>query len=365
MEETLPNPTIRLAGDWTAGVPADAATWFFQNRGQLVGREISVDVGAVAAWNGRLVAFLLRLRNLLRRDDGDLSWHGLPTGLAALLRMAENGQETSPMAVMGRAAEKVSKKNGGNSSEAGFCAFAFLGDLVRCLCRFFFGKVPTVGAGYGEIFYRVGVEGLPIVALISLLSGVIIGFVGIVQLARFGAAIYIADLVGLAMVREMAPLMTGIILAGRTAASFAATIGTMRCSGEVDALRIFSINPVAFLVLPRVLAVAWMAPILEIFSAFIGIGGGMVVALSLFDFSAVQYVQEMVSAVAMSDFFVGIGKALVFGLLTGGFGCLHGMRCERTAAGVGRGTTAAVVSAITAIVVADAIFSVLCHRLHM
>ncbi|MDR3117356.1 MAG: ABC transporter permease [Puniceicoccales bacterium] len=347
-EEGSTGPVLRLAGDWAMAIPTDAASWFQDRRDRLLGRRLRLDATGLVRWNGRLVAFLLRLRQLLRANGGEVEWEGLPPGLVALLSLAKDGH--GPAAA------------GGERRGDGMGGLAFLGELARCLFRLFRGRLSPRGTGWGDIIHGVGVEGLPIVALISLLSGVILGFVGMVQLARFGAAIYVADLVGLAMVREMAPLMTGIILAGRTAASFAATIGTMRCHGEVDALRTFAVDPVEFLVLPRLLSAALMAPPLEIFSAFIGIGGGMAVCLPFFDFSAAQYIQEMVSAVTFSDFLLGVAKSLAFGLLVGGYGCLRGLQCDRTAAGVGRGTTAAVVSSITAIVVADALFAVFCHR---
>jgi phospholipid/cholesterol/gamma-HCH transport system permease protein len=210
---------------------------------------------------------------------------------------------------------------------------------------------------------QTGANALPIVALISALVGLIVAFVSVVQLERFGASIYVADLVSLAMTREMGCLMTGVIMAGRTGAAFAASIGSMQVNEELDALRTFGIDRIYYLVLPRVVALALMMPLLCIFADLIGITGGMLSALPFTKGGMVQYLMQTKKALKVGDILIGLVKSLVFGLIIGGIGCYRGMRCGRNAAAVGEATTSAVVQGITWIIIADAIFALICTAL--
>jgi len=193
--------------------------------------------------------------------------------------------------------------------------------------------------------------------------GMIIAFVGAVQLLRFGAAVYVADLVAVAALREMGCLMTGIIVCGRTGAAFAAQLGTMKVNEEIDAFRTFGISPVEFLALPRILALALMMPLLCVWADFFAIAGGFLVSSALLNVSAVEYMSRTTAAVSLTDFFMGIAKGAVFGVLVGFWGCLKGLRCGSNAAAVGEAATSAVVRGITAIIVADGLFAVLCNAL--
>ena len=205
-----------------------------------------------------------------------------------------------------------------------------------------------------------GAAALPIITLISFLTGLTLAFVGSVQLEKFNAKIYVADLVCLAMVREMGSLMVGIVMAGRTGAAFAAEIGNMKLNEEIDALRIFGIEPMEFLVLPRTLALVIMTPLLTLYADFVGIMGGLCVGVQVMDFSVIHYVEQTQSALQnMWEVFSGLLKSLAFGLIIGLVGCFKGMHTGKDSAALGKSVTSTVVLAITCIVIADAVFEIL------
>ena len=210
---------------------------------------------------------------------------------------------------------------------------------------------------------KCGAMALPIVSLISFLVGVTLAYSGSIVLKRFGGEIWVADLIGVAMTREMGALMAAIVLAGRTGAAFAAEIGSMKANEEIDALSTLGISPVRFLVIPRVLALGFMMPLLAIYANCLGILGGMAVAYATLDIPPAAYWVEMLTIVTLPDVFVGIIKAVVFGLIVGLSGCLRGLQSDRNASGVGQAATSAVVTAILLIIVADAIFAVLFNAL--
>jgi phospholipid/cholesterol/gamma-HCH transport system permease protein len=205
---------------------------------------------------------------------------------------------------------------------------------------------------------QCGAMALPIVSLISFLVGVTLAYTGAVVLRQYGGDIYIADLIGLSMVRETGAVMTAVVLAGRTGAAFAATLGNMKANEEIDALETLGISPVQFLVLPRLLALTVMTPLLALYANALGMIGGMAVALGLLAIQPSAYWAEMQTSVGSSDLTVGIVKAAAFGVIIGLAGCLRGLQAERSAAGVGRAATSAVVTAILFLVVADALFAV-------
>jgi len=212
---------------------------------------------------------------------------------------------------------------------------------------------------------EAGGNALPIVTLISLLVGLILAFVGSVQLSRFGAQIFIADLVGLGMFREMGALMTAVIMAGRTGAAYAAQLGTMNTNSEIDALKTMGISPLEFLVLPRLLSLLLMMPLLVLYADFMGVVGGAIVTINAFDISWLQYINETKRSVHLNAFFLGMFKSLVFATLISIAGCLRGLRCQGSASAVGNATTGAVVDSIVYIVVADSLITIMANRLHI
>ncbi len=212
---------------------------------------------------------------------------------------------------------------------------------------------------------QCGAMALPIVSLISVLVGLTLAYQAAVELRQFGADIYVADLVGISIVREMGPMMTAVIIAGRTGAAFAATIGNMRANEEIDALETLGISPVQFLAVPRLVALGVMMPLLAFYSNAVGILGGMIVARGILQIPPSAYWIETQSIVDLHDITTGLIKATTFGLLVGFAGCLCGLRAEPSAAGVGRATTSAVVTALLLIIVADALFAVIFNLLHV
>ncbi len=208
-----------------------------------------------------------------------------------------------------------------------------------------------------------GARALPIVSLISLLVGLILAFIGILQLKYFGAQVFVADLVGIGMVRQMGAIMTGVIMAGRTGAAFAAQLGTMQVNEEIDALQTLGFNPMEFLVLPRMLALTAMMPLLCLYANLMGVLGGFAVAVGLYGVNGTTYVQRTLEAVGVNDLWVGLFMSLVFGILISLAGCLRGLQCGRSASAVGDAATSAVVTGIVAIVVATASITVLCDVL--
>jgi phospholipid/cholesterol/gamma-HCH transport system permease protein len=239
----------------------------------------------------------------------------------------------------------------------------FLGEAVLTLGRLLIGKARFRRADLMLFLQECGAQALGIVTLISFLIGLILAFMGAVQLRQFGAEIYTADLVGLGMTREMGAVMTGVIIAGRTGAAFAAQLGTMQVNEEIDALVTMGIPPMEFLVLPRMLALMVMMPLLCIYADMVGILAGVLVATGMLDLSLVEYVNETRYAVDLVDCALGVGKSAVFGALVALAGCLRGMQCGRSAAAVGAAATSAVVTGIVWIIASDGLFAVLTERL--
>lgn len=217
---------------------------------------------------------------------------------------------------------------------------------------------------FKEVLYyvqRSGSEAMPIVFLVSFLMGLIMAFQAAVQLRQFGANIFVADLVSLALTRELGPLMTAIILAGRSAAAFAAEIGTMKVNEEVDALTVMGFNVTEFLIMPKVNALALSGPLLTLFANASGILGGMVVGALGLDLTPASFLVEAGEILSLADVLSGLVKSLAFSILVALVGCLRGLQTEKSADSVGRMTTSAVVTSIFSIILADAVFTVLFH----
>ncbi|MDP3032839.1 MAG: ABC transporter permease, partial [Rhodocyclaceae bacterium] len=209
----------------------------------------------------------------------------------------------------------------------------------------------------------VGPRALPIVSVISFLVGLILAYLGADQVKLVGAQIFIADLVAIGMVREVGALMTGIIIAGRTGASFAAQLGTMQVNEEIDAFRTLGIAPVDFLVLPRILALMLMVPLLTLYAGFIGMLAGLLVSTTIFDIGVFEYYTETLRALELKHFLVGLAKGSVYGAMIAFAGCLRGMQCGRSAAAVGHAATSAVVTAILLITIAASVMTIVFYQL--
>lgn len=320
----------------------------------------------VDAWDSRLPSYLFRIIEYARTHAIPVDSSATPQGVQALLKLAgtvperldahRGEQQHAPLlATIGQRIIN-SLADGGN-------LLAFIGETLQAGGVLLIGKARFRLVDLWIALQEAGPGALGIVTLISLLVGLILAFVGAVQLAMFGAQIYIADLVALGTVREMGALMTAVIMSGRTGAAYAAQLGMMKVNNEIDALRTMGISPTEFLVLPRMLALVLMMPLLCLYADLMGIFGGAVVSLTVFDVSLIQYYNEIQKAVHLADFAIGLFKGLVFALLIATAGCMRGMRCGSSAAAVGDATTAAVVDSIVYIVIADSVITLICNQL--
>ena len=232
-----------------------------------------------------------------------------------------------------------------------------VGETARQFGLVVAGKKRLPAGAVSTQISTMGIDGLPIVALITFLLGMTIAFQGVIQLQRFGAGTLVADMVGLSIVRELAPLMTAIIIAGRTGAAIAAELGTMQARSEIDALATMGINPARFLILPRMLAITFVGPALSLIGMFVGCVGGMVVAAMMIGMPAVTFWHHLVQVIHTGDIVQGLVKSLLFAWLIGLAGCHLGMRAKSDAGSVGLATTRTVVTSIFFIVIVDAIFA--------
>jgi phospholipid/cholesterol/gamma-HCH transport system permease protein len=239
----------------------------------------------------------------------------------------------------------------------------FIGETALSMVALLRGQATFRSIDLWRNVQDCGPSALPLVTLISLLMGLILAFVGAVQLALFGAQIYIADLVGLSLTREMGGLMTAVVMSGRTGSAYAAQLGTMQVNSEIDALKTMGFEPMEFLVLPRILALICVMPLLCLYADLMGIVGRTLVTVSYFDMSLMEYLNRTAQAVHIKDLTMGIIKCAVFGVLIALSGCMRGMQCGRSASAVGDATTSAVVTGIVFIVIADALMTMMCYSL--
>jgi phospholipid/cholesterol/gamma-HCH transport system permease protein len=328
-------------------------------------RAIAFADGGLDRWDTGLLTFVSRVSELGRRAGVEVDRRGLPAGVGRLLGLAEavperkgarqDDDDETLLEVVGEATIEA--------TESAIDALAFIGDATRSVGRLFTRRARFRTSDLFVFIQQAGAEALPIVTLISFLVGLILAFVGAIQLQQFGATIYVANLVGIAMVREMGAMMTAIVMAGRTGASYAAQLGSMKVTQEIDSLVTMGISPMEFLVLPRMLALFLMMPLLCLYSDFVGILGGAAVSVGMLNLSAVTYYQQTVSAVTLTNLIGGVFKAAVYGILIAIAGCLRGMDSGNSSSAVGEATTAAVVTSIVAIVVACGIFAVVFYVL--
>jgi phospholipid/cholesterol/gamma-HCH transport system permease protein len=367
VEQTSPGVLqVTLSGNWRAqsGLPG---VEFIKQSLSGTERFLEFRIADLSGWDSRFVAFIHRCAALCQARNISMRSEMLPEGVRKLLRLATAVPEKKDARVAGSRAGFLE-----NLGERAFKAWDdvrrmldFLGDNVQAFGRLLRGRAQFRWADALLVMEQCGPQALGIVALINCLVGLILAFVGAIELQRFGASIYTADLVGIATVREMGCIMTGIILCGRTGAAFAAQLGTMMVNEEISALQTFGISPLEFLVLPRMVALIVMMPFLCVFADLISIVGGFVVSVSMLDISPTVYFGRIAHAIQLKSFLLGIGKGTFFGFLVAYAGCLRGMQSGSSAAAVGEATTSAVVTGITAIVASDGLFAVLTNALHI
>jgi len=359
---------VRIAGDWVAGGGCPTA--------ESIEKELSAD-GAVKAlefdasslgkWNSGLMTFVVRCLELCRRSQIEFRAATLPAGVRKLMELAEAVPEKKDAARHVLEIPLLARVGGATIGawDGAQGMLTFLGENVLALGKLLQGRAQYRWADAFLVMQECGPQALGIVALINFLIGLILAFVGATELTRFGASVYVADLVGIATVREMGCIMTGIIICGRTGAAFAAQLGTMKVNQEIEAFQTFGVSPVEFLVLPRMVALIVMMPLLCLFADLISIGGGFLISTLMLNITPAFYLHRTVEAISLTSFLLGIFKGGYFGVLIALTGCLRGIQCGSNAAAVGQATTSAVVTGITAIIASDGLFAVVCNALNI
>jgi phospholipid/cholesterol/gamma-HCH transport system permease protein len=321
-----------------------------------VARAVGFDATALDAWDSSLLSFLLQGMTHAESHDLEFRDEGLPREIAALLDLAREVPEREQGSRQERLSFAARLGSRGMSGYAGAVAsVSFIGEVTQGFARLLTNRARMQWRDFWVVVQSNSSGALPIVTLISFLVGLIIAFLGAVVLRRFGAGYYVSYLVGYGMLREMAALMTGIIIAGRTGAAFAAELGSMKISEEIDAFETLGMSPIDQLVLPRVLGLFVMMPLLTIYSMFVGIAGGLVVAVMLLDLTVTQFIGGLLTPVTLSDGLLGVFKGTVFGSIIDIVGCMRGLQTGSDAGAVGRAATSAVVTGITLLIVANAV----------
>ncbi len=357
---------VRLMGNWRIGNPLPSADEVGKKlaAGAQVKR-MGFDASELKAWDSGLLTFLIKVRGLCSENKIPLEAGGLPEGARGLLQLASAVGER-------KGARKEAKREPFFSvvgaSAVGFYRSAiemvgFIGDATITFAKFLVGRATFRRVDLVLLLQECGAQALPVVSLISILLGLILGFVGAIQLKMFGAQLFVADVVAIGMVRVMGAIMTGIIMAGRTGAAFAAQLGTMEVNEEIDALKTLGISPMEFLVLPRMIALIIMMPLLCVYSDLLGILGGLIVGVGMLDLGLIEYLNRTREALSLTTFGIGLFHSAVFGVLVALSGCLRGMQCGRSASAVGYAATSAVVTSIVSLIVATAIITFMCQVL--
>jgi phospholipid/cholesterol/gamma-HCH transport system permease protein len=357
---------INFTGNWKLGEAqpsVDDVQWDRVTVSEI--KKVTFNAENLKDWDSSLLTFLTKLNDQCQKSGIAVANEGLPEGVISLLKLAAAVPERKGAR---KAASREPFFARVGSASIGLWQstnefLAFIGEAFLAFLKFLVGKASFRRSDLGLFIQECGANALPIVTLVSFLVGLILAFVGAVQLAMFGAQIYVANLVGVAMVRVLGAVMAGIVMAGRTGAAFAAQLGTMQVNEEIDALKTLGVSPMEFLVLPRMLALVLMMPLICIYADLMGVLGGLIVGVGMLDIGLIQYLNQTKASLNATFFFIGLFQACVFGVLVALAGCLRGMQCGRSASAVGEATTSAVVTSIVAIIVATGIITVVCNFL--
>ena len=353
---------VRLSGDWVLGGSIPVSETALREQGVT---RLAFDSTELGEWDTAALTFVLRLAGEARERGVSVDLTDLPSGLQRLVALAEAVPEVADA----RAEEEEygvvdwiglttlsAKASAGETLE-------FLGQAVIVVWRFIRGRARYRRSDLILLLQQAGIEALGIVVLVAFLLGLILAFVSAIQLQQFGAAIFVADLVGIAMVRDMGALITAIVMAGRSGAAYAAQLGTMKVNEEIDALTTMGIDPMEFLVLPRMVALILMMPLLTLFADAVGIIGGMLVGVSMLDLTFTAYIHQTVGAISTTHLLGGLFKGGVYGTLIAIAGCLRGMQSGRSAGAVGNAATSAVVTGVVWIIASAGVFSFIFYLL--
>ena len=356
---------VSVGGSWNMDTawPPEAATSIEALKNQSI-KQLCLVSDKLEAWDSSLLVFLVQMTKAAN-DRQINTQNQLPDGLERLLKLA--------FAVPAKAGSDRKTENLSFVQSVGQAAIDlpprvtdflnFVGDVTLGLGRLMVGRSQMRPQDMLSAMHECGVQALPIISITSMLFGLILAFVGAVQLTQFGAQIYVAGLVGIGMLRVMGAVMVGVVMAGRVGAAYAALIGTMQVNEEVDALATLGISPVDFLVIPRVVALTAMIPLLTLYADLMGVVGGYLVATTMLKISPMEYINATMQMVPYKHVFIGLSYGTIFGVIIAITGCYQGMRCGRSAQAVGMATTTAVVHAIVGIIVATAVITVICNVL--
>lgn len=330
-------------------------------------RALQLEGDRLGDWDSGVIVVTARLVALARERQIEIDDSRLPEGVRNLTGLA---LEVPPNTGAQRKKKEASflEKVGDfvlAFPQTGRNVLEFIGEVVLSFGRLFSGRSSCTAANVWLSVQESGVEALPIVSLISVLVGLILAFVGVIQLSMFGAEIYVSSLVAVGMTRIMGAIMTGIIIAGRTGASYAAVIGTMQVNEEIDALTTLGVAPSDYLVMPRILALTAMTPLLVLYSDFMGIMGGFIVGVGVLGLDPMEYYTFTQKGFSLNNLWVGLVHGAAYGLIIAVTGCYQGLRSGRNAEAVGRATTSAVVYSIVGIVLATAVLTILFNILNI
>jgi len=356
--------TLVLSGNWTQGQPPlDFAVLRSDIYAASV-HQLMINGAQLDLWDSRLMAFLLQCHNYCQAENIEFRTLDLPGGAEKLLKVATAVktherpepqadswlQSLNPAGLLKEALEHLTG------------SLEFIGEVTIALTRLMVGKANTRIVDFKAFCYQAGPEAFAIISLTSVLVGMILAYLGAVQLSQFGAEIYVADLVVIGTLREMGALMTAVVMAGRTGAAYAAQLGTMQTNEEIDAIATMGISPIEFLVVPRMLALVAMMPLLTIYADLLGMVGGGIVAGGM-GITPLQYISQSETAMSFTHLSVGLIKSVVFATLIAIAGCRSGINSGRSSAAVGQAATEAVVTAIVYLIVADAAINIIFQQI--
>jgi phospholipid/cholesterol/gamma-HCH transport system permease protein len=360
--------TVAFSGRWRLGAEVPAVESVLEQiSAQGRSETLLLDGRELTEWDSMLLVFIRKIEAACGRTGAKISRDALPAGLQELLKLTETSAESHeihhtepPEALLERIGASTQRM-----MEAGQDVLSFVGRATIAVGKLVLGRARFRASDLALQLQDCGLRALPIVSLISILTGLIFAFIGAIQLRLFGAQIYVANLVAISMLREMGAIMTAVIMAGRTGAAFAAELGTMQVNEELDALATAGFDPMEFLVLPRMLALIAMMPLLCLYSDALGIAGGALIGVTVLGIPWGEYWHQTEIAATLGNLFIGVIKAGVFGVLIALTGCLQGMRAGRSAAAVGIAATSAVVAALVLIVSVDGVFAVVLNFLNL
>tara|TARA_R110002072_G_scaffold202521_2_gene360443 strand:- start:11350 stop:12492 length:1143 start_codon:yes stop_codon:yes gene_type:complete len=359
---------LAFSGNWTIWSELQESDMIFEKLQD--NHIIKIKLDENTKWDSSFVVILLDILKYAKKNNLIINLDCLPDKIIKLVELSKDDYLSNNISN-----EQTSTSIENNNNEKSHKSLAnrllssdpvkktkkfveFFGEWVFAHVLFVKGKVRFRSKDYLELVCNSSIDALPIITLISFLSGVVLAYVGLVQLEAFGAEILIANLIGFGILRDMGALMAAIVMAGRTGAAYAAQLGTMNSNDEIDALSSFNINPMHFLVLPRTLALILMMPLLTIYADIIGLIAGAVIACSTTNISVTEYYSQTIYALGVNDFIVGIIKSFAFGFVIALCGCYYGINSGKKAMDVGNSATNTVVASIVYIVIFDAIFTI-------